>query len=298
MRPMPAMNAYGRNGSTKPSSNREKLPVADCDLTRRLVFMNRVVFAASMSLVLASCSSSGDGGSSSDAATTSAATSGSSGGQEPGAGGAGGAGGGAPSLGQNYPSNMAWARFQGEFDSAGDGDDIPPTARRLVGCPVNAPELGDRVVYLERSRIDGEGDADRQFLVALQAAEQVGPSDNRAVGVIVQPADPAAWAGRCDGQTELELLSDVVDGGECLMNLTMNEIGGLSVSAPPMPAACLSAASQADQVSSIIVLGNDEIEWQDALTDVEGVTSYDPASEGSGYRLARRTPMPPVPESP
>src|SRR5688572_29277347 len=117
---------------------------------------------------LAACSSSSSGGgtgSGSGGASTSPASSASS-------SGAGGDGGTNADLDPYGASFLAWKGLQGAFDSLGqephvEGGYVPPSARRLVGCAVGAPELGEHVVYLERAAVDDGAALDRQFLVVL-----------------------------------------------------------------------------------------------------------------------------------
>ncbi len=251
-------------------------------------------------LVLAACSSSSGDGIEPDPSTA-PATSASSGAQ---AGGTGGGGGESSSSDQNRASNLAWARLQGEFDSVdqeplNEGGPIPPFPRRLVGCAVDAPELGERVVYVERSVVDGEDGPDRQFLLAFRADPRQTPLGGAlAFATVLQPVDPSAWEGRCVPGANLELLSDVQEGGEeCFFSITMNEVSTLTFSSPQMPVACVSSSLDAASVIVAFSVLFSNVVWIDNLFDEEGTSWFDPPSPDDpddglvSYDMARRTPV-------
>jgi hypothetical protein len=154
-------------------------------------------------LSLLACSDSEGGGSGGGASST--ATAASSGGDdstsaESGGGGdasssesasgSGGAGGGGT---ESALVLNAWQRFQGRFATGTAGDEAP--AKVAVGCAVDLPEIGSRAVYVEH----GEPGAapDGQFVLVT---EETSHAIYLAGIARIHRVDPAAWAGRCDGE--------------------------------------------------------------------------------------------------
>lgn len=254
-------------------------------------------------LALAGCSSSSEGGSGEATATTTTAThatsagagSGGGTGAESGPSGVGttGAGGDAGSGGDGaggelpdeyfFAADAAYEYFQGDFDSYGqlpqvEGDVVPPP-RRLVGCAVDAPELGERVVYVERTDPESDGPPDRQFLMAFVPKPEVGYYD--ALATILRPIDPTEWEGRCEPGTMMSLVGPVTDEDHCRFTLQVFDdvFDELTTSfAGPMPAACWAPYAGASEVEPYLAAWGGRVDWLDELIAEDGTRTRDPAT--------------------
>ena len=176
---------------------------------------------------------------------------------------------------------------------------MPPSPRRLVGCAVDAPALGERVIYLERSTIDDDEVPDRQFLIVFREDPTVTPlGGSKAFGTIFRPVNPSAWVDSCVFGTTLDLRSAVEQGGEdCMFSITMDEVWALHFSAPSMPFECISSSTVATRVSPSFLVYFDVASWSDELFDSDGSAWRDPPSPANpdegilSYVMARRTPV-------
>jgi hypothetical protein len=243
--------------------------------------------------LLASCSSSssgGGGGSGGATASQTVTASGTDG------GGTGGFGGAPAELSSHGAVLLTWKYLQGDFDSVGqepiyEGEAVPPTPRRLVGCAVDAPELGERVLYLERAAVEVDAVPDRQLLIVLGDEESSGPGGSFSSAVVRRLASPGDWAGGCVVGATMALRGEVAIDDACGdVHLTRGETGTVSVSVAPMPARCASGALDAAEVNVDMWLDADQIDWRDELTAADGTESYDPPVDGSSYQLVRRSP--------
>jgi hypothetical protein len=239
---------------------------------------------------LAACSSSSSGGgtgSGSGGASSASAYSG--------VGGSGGLGGAATELSPHGAVLLTWKYLQGEFDSLGqepiEGGPVPPSSRRLVGCAVDAPELGERVIYLERSPMETDAAPDRQFLIVLDQQESSGPGGSFSSAMIKRLVSPQDWAGGCVVGSTMALLGEVALDDACgEVHLTRNEISTISASVTPMPARCVSSSLDVEEVHMGMIAFGDRIGWWDMLAGADGRRSYDPPGEGSSYELIRGSP--------
>lgn len=85
-------------------------------------------------------------------------------------------------------------RFSSEAQSREDANyfDI-----RLTVCPVDAPELGPSVLYVEQATASTPAAPYRQRLYVVEAGE----GEGTAISRVLELASPAAWVGAC-GESE------------------------------------------------------------------------------------------------
>ena len=215
-------------------------------------------------------------------------------------GGATGDGGGSPGRTQNFVSRLAWTYLQGEFDS-GDQEhvgDIEVPAKRLVGCALDAPTLGESVLYIERSNLDTPEIPDRQLVVAFELLESE-RLDVFGKGRVHRPLQPTAWVGRCTVGTLMTPPGEVEELLECELSMALNG-GTLSITSPIMPASCAAASPDAEAIKSELSARSEYVRWSDVLRLGDDTTVWDPPSASGAdtyphYELLRRTEMPPLP---
>ena len=105
-------------------------------------------------------------------------------------------------------------QLSGRFDSSEQSEsDYSYYSIQLLGCAVDAPELGDTVLYIEQASLDSLSSPYRQRLYVL---EQL--SETEAVSTIYSLKNPARFIGLCSeeevgyftaGQVELREGCDV-----------------------------------------------------------------------------------------
>lgn len=107
-----------------------------------------------------------------------------------------GAGGDVPEEELN-PQTADWfvERLPGEWDSSAQSEDDPTlTAKHLSACQIDAAELGERVVYLERSDLTTVGQPFEQLVITV---EPDSAWYSTAGATFFAPDEPAAWVGLC-----------------------------------------------------------------------------------------------------
>lgn len=93
----------------------------------------------------------------------------------------------------------------GRFDSeAQSQQDVSYYAIQLIMCPVDVPELGVRVLYVEQAQMAKPSQPYRQRLYVVEP----GDAPDTAVSNIYELANPAAVVGLCDDPASLTLTAD------------------------------------------------------------------------------------------
>ena len=99
----------------------------------------------------------------------------------------------------------------GSFDSARQSEEDPRYfAISLVACAVDAPDLGERVLYLEQARLDALDQPYRQRLYVVDADDAAGEGWTRIYAL----ANPAAAVGQCEDPAVASYAADQVDERE------------------------------------------------------------------------------------
>ncbi len=236
-------------------------------------------------LVLVGCSSSDGGirpepGGGTGGAPTSAANSSST----------DGAGGSLESPHQNRTSDYLFSRLQGVFDSADqEAEGGPLVPKRLVGCALDANELGERVLYLERSDLDTPATPDRQFLVVVEGIE--GLMGLAAVARMLVPLEPEQWIGHCESGSNAPPLDGVEARADCVFSAGLDDASHMvSMSSERTDAACFAASAFGETISAqLLLMGTGEVSWADAIWDADGSEAHDPPGSSDWYVMQRRT---------
>ncbi len=100
----------------------------------------------------------------------------------------------------------------GVFDSEQQSIDDPQYfAIQLVTCPVEAPDLGDDVVYVEQAMLDNVAAPYRQRLYVLDGDDEA----ETAMTTVFALVDPSAAIGLCDGDLTTFAADDVTLRSGC-----------------------------------------------------------------------------------
>lgn len=157
------------------------------------------------------------------------------------------------------PLADAKALLTGRFDSSAQATEDPSYyAVSLVACEVEAPELGDDVLYIEQALVSALDDPYRQRFYALSAAEGV------VTSVIWELDRPRKGIGLCDGTGEL---SDPILREGCDVTLVRDDEGFVGST---VDGACSSDLNGASYATSEVLLRPDRIESWDRGFDDDG----------------------------
>ena len=96
----------------------------------------------------------------------------------------------------------------GSFNSERQSEDDPRYfAISLVACPVDAPELGERVLYIEQATMDSPDQPYRQRLYVVDADDEAGEGWTEIHSLL----DPAAAVGLCEDADTASYAADEVE---------------------------------------------------------------------------------------
>ncbi len=172
----------------------------------------------------------------------------------------------------------------GRFDSGQQSIDEPQYfAIQLMTCPVDAPELGEVVLYVEQAVMDDLGSPYRQRLYVLEADEE----DDALVYTRVYALDaPTAAVGLCDDDDIPRFEADEVQlRGGCDVHLTWiadeERFEGGTVGT-----ACASNLGDAVYATSEIALERDLLESWDRGWDASDAQAW--GATAGPYRFLRQ----------
>lgn len=220
-----------------------------------------------LSLLLAiGCSEGSEGGASTGAGGgTTEASSSSAGGDDP-----------ADDL---NPATADWfvERLPGEWDSAAQSEADPTlVAKHLSACRIDAPELGERVVYLERSDLASVDEPFEQLVVAVAPISRW---YSIAGATFFAPDDPAAWRGLCGLEDQPSAPGPVRELVGCEVEVNYDDTqfhlwmdyGPLPACDPRPPAGARSARTH--------LRFQPRVWWTDAVLLEDGTTVHDPGAD-------------------
>ncbi|MBM4374159.1 MAG: chromophore lyase CpcT/CpeT [Deltaproteobacteria bacterium] len=220
------------------------------------------------------------GGSSDADGSSTSATSGS--------GGVGGAGGAEP-LPTPSAADRAFAMLTGRFDSKEQAEVDPEYyAVQLQTCVVDAPALGERVLYVEQALMTKLGAPYRQRLYVISP---VAGSTTRVTSDIYDLKAPKQAVGLCDAEALASFeASDAIKQDGCTVGLEFEEsaqrfVGGTDGKA------CKSTLNGASYVTSEVVLDENIVESWDRGYDESDSQVW--GAVAGAYRFVRRTPLAP-----
>ncbi len=162
---------------------------------------------SALSLLVAACSSGEGGGIQPEPQAATSAGTGAGGATATGTGGATATGtGGATTTGtgggpdvNDATAELVMETLPGRWGNVAQVEETPSIpAKDLRVCRLAAPELGDRVLYVERSEPAAPDLPDVQLILDVEANS---PNYNQAVARVFVPEEPGVWVGLCEGAT-------------------------------------------------------------------------------------------------
>lgn len=219
-------------------------------------------------------------------ATTAASGSGATG--AGGAGGFGGSDGSGGETGTRAPVDEAFRMLTGRFDSKDQADTAPAYyAVQLQTCVVSAPELGERVLYVEQALMTKLGSPYRQRLFAI---EGVAGTPSEVESRVYELTQPKAAVGLCSQDpSKTFTAADAIAREGCTVRLSWNAeakafVGGTNGKA------CASDLNGASYATSEVTLDAEGLESWDRGYDSSDVQVW--GAVNGAYEFVRRTPIP------
>lgn len=173
--------------------------------------------------------------------------------------------------GEDVPSTVLLDRLEeflvGRFDSSLQSTQQPQYySIQLLSCPVDAPDLGDRVVYVEQASMDSLSEPYRQRLYVLSADDEAGTAET----VIYSLVSPGSWVGLC-AEDELATLdeSDVELREGCGVQLTWQE-DTATFEGGTVGESCSSSLGGAAYATSEVWMSEDRLDSWDRGFDANG----------------------------
>ncbi len=175
------------------------------------------------------------------------------------------------------------AYLTGEFDSSQQALEDPRYFEiQLITCPVDAPELGSTVLYIEQASMDTPQQPYRQRLYVITGDDDPHVAHTEVFAL----ANPTAAVGLCDESgTETFDEGDVVLREGCGVHVTWNDddatfVGGTDGTA------CSSSLGEATYATSEVTIGADLTESWDRGWESEGVQAW--GATAGPYEFVRR----------
>ena len=178
---------------------------------------------------------------------------------------------------------MYFRYLQGHFDSSDQAAvDADYLAIELTMCPVDAPELGEMVLYVEQAAVGD--DPYRQRIYVIQDGDQ---PDVQARSVMYDLDFAMAWTGFCTGESTATgtVTSDYVSLLEgCEVSVAWD---GSAFTGSTVEGACLNDWGGAAYATSEVTLAEDSLESWDRGWDADG--NYMWGATAGPYQFIRRT---------
>jgi CpeT protein len=171
--------------------------------------------------------------------------------------------------GERPPEDPTVTRAQewltGLFDSSEQAASSPSYFPiQLHICPISAPEIGERVLYVEQARMDTPTQPYRQRLYVVSAeAEGVARSD------VYELTEPASWVGACASATpRAASAADATLKAGCAVFLTWDEAQS-TLTGGTRGSECASTLADATYATSEVTLTADELRsWDRGFNDL------------------------------
>lgn len=182
---------------------------------------------------------------------------------------------------------LLYQYLSGRFDSAEQAaNDQRYFSIQLWICPVDAPELGPRVLYVEQARSDSLAQPYRQRLYVIEPLAD--EHQTRAVSRVFELADPAAAVGLCERPASgVFAASDATEKVGCGVFMTWDTD---HFSGQTHERDCPSSLNGASFASSEVELRSDQMSSWDRGYDADGAQVW--GATAGPYRFVRRTPLP------
>ena len=198
-------------------------------------------------------------------------------------GGGAGVTSGAPSA-----ENEIFRRLTGRFDSEAQAqNDKAFYAVQLQTCVVSAPELGERVLYVEQAMMTK---LDAPYRQRLYVIEPVSGSTTKVTSGVFELVAPKAAVHLCDAETMATFSSTDVELREgCSVHLEWNHETA-TFNGGTEGTACASTLNGASYATSEVIVRADGLSSWDRGFDAEGDQVW--GAVKGGYEFVRRTPLP------
>ena len=163
------------------------------------------------------------------------------------------------------------AFLTGRFDSSRQSEEQPQYfAIQLLGCSVEAPELGDRVLYIEQASMSALDEPYRQRLYVLEADEEA----MTASTTVYSLEDPAAAVGACSHAEPVQFAQeDVMLRGGCGVFLDWSEEEGV-FEGGTQGQSCTSSLGGAAYADSEVWMDAEQIRSWDRGFDSNGAQAW------------------------
>ncbi len=173
--------------------------------------------------------------------------------------------------------------LSGEFDSSAQAaEDFQYYSIQLITCPVEAPELGDVVLYVEQASMSSPDEPYRQRLYVLHGDSEEGTAGT----TIYELTAPWAAVGLCDEDEVAEYGADeAIERTGCGVELTWDEQEEI-FEGGTVGHDCSSSLGGASHATSEILLTGDVIESWDRGFDAAGVQVW--GATAGAYVFDRR----------
>lgn len=173
--------------------------------------------------------------------------------------------------------------LSGEFDSHEQAIEDPTYFEiQLVTCPVDAPDLGSTVLYVEQAAMDSPEAPYRQRLYVLSGDEDPHVAHTEVFAL----ANPAAAVGLCGSPHNASFDDgDVVLRDGCGVHVTWNEVPA-TFEGGTRGTACSSALGDATYATSDVSIGEDLLTSWDRGWVTEGEQAW--GATAGPYRFVRR----------
>ncbi len=175
------------------------------------------------------------------------------------------------------------AFLKGRFDSSLQSEKQPQYfAIQLLGCSVEAPELGDRVLYIEQASMSALDEPYRQRLYLLEAHEEA----QTAGTTVYSLEDPAASVGICGRIETIQFAQDeVMLRAGCGVFLDWTEEAGVFEGGTDGQS-CESSLGGAAYANSEVWMDAEEIRSWDRGFDANGAQAW--GATGGPYEFIRQ----------
>ncbi len=160
--------------------------------------------------------------------------------------------------------DRAFANLAGRFDSTAQAAADPSYFEiQLHVCPVDAPQVGPRVLYVEQAVMSS---LDRPYRQRIYVVEP-GATDADVVSRVYTVADETSWIGACDESTPRTVApSDITERAGCAVFLAWEDdrfVGGTEGNG------CASSLSGASYATSEVEMTDTELRSWDRGYDAQ-----------------------------
>jgi len=158
---------------------------------------------------------------------------------------------------------LAVEHLEGRFDSSEQSEeDWSYYAISLVMCQVEAPEIGEAVLYVEQAQVETLNQPYRQRLYVLE-----GLQEGEVQSSVYELEDPAAAVGLCDNEERYFSADEALLKDGCAVYMRWN---GSGFSGETEEGTCRSEINGASYATSIVEMSMEEISSWDQGWNSEG----------------------------